>query len=103
MRLALANCSTSNFEIGCQNASTSIALTKLLRLPLELYSEKSLLMCFLYLLKIFSYTNIGEGRRLLGYYTRGCPSEKFLKHWNIRIFDCTDKTSYRKEKTNIHS
>src|SRR6218665_1802523 len=56
MRLALANaCLTVNFQIGCQNASASIALTQLLRLPLELYSGKSLLMCFLYLLKIFSY------------------------------------------------
>src|SRR6218665_1489828 len=34
-------------------------LTQLLRLPLELYSGKSLLVCFLYLLKIFSYANIG--------------------------------------------
>ena len=46
-------------EIGCQNASASIALTQRIRLPLELYSGKSLLMCFLYILKIFSYANIG--------------------------------------------
>src|SRR6218665_3065105 len=56
-----SKCSTANFEIGCQNASASIALTQLLRLPLELCSGKSLLMCFLYLLKIFSYANIGGG------------------------------------------
>ena len=61
MRLALANAKTANFEICCQNASASIALTQLLRLLLELYSGKSLLMCFLYLLKIFSYANIGGG------------------------------------------
>src|SRR6218665_4178389 len=53
MRVDLAN------EIGCQNASASIVLTQRIRLPLELYSGKSLLMCFLYLLKIFSYANIG--------------------------------------------
>ena len=55
--------STANFKIDCPNASASIALTQVLRLPLELYSEKSPLMRFLYLLKIFSYANIGGGLR----------------------------------------
>src|SRR6218665_3787452 len=47
---------------------------------MELYSGKSLLMCFLYLLRIFSYANIGGGRRLLGYCKRGRHSEKFGNH-----------------------
>src|SRR6218665_499525 len=39
-------------------------------------------MCFLYLLKIFFYANIGGGRRLLGYCKRGRDSEKFGNHCN---------------------
>src|SRR6218665_37478 len=85
-----SKCSTANFEIGCQNASASIALTQLLRLPLELYSGKSLLMCFLYLLKIFSYANIVGGRRLLGYCKRGRHSEKFGNYWFRRFSRLTN-------------
>src|SRR6218665_276743 len=82
-----SKCSTANFEISCQNASASMALTQLLRLPLELYSRKSLLMCFLYLLKIFSYANIGGGRRLLGYCKRDRHSEKFGNHCYRRLLE----------------
>src|SRR6218665_1660295 len=71
-----SKCSTANFEIGCQNASASIALTQLLRLPLELYSGKSLLMCFLYLLKIFSYANIGGGSQATRLLQKGSPLGK---------------------------
>src|SRR6218665_2706428 len=73
-----SKCSTANFEIGCQNASASIALTQLLRLPLELYSGKSLLMCFLYLLKIFSYANIGGGVAGYSATVKGVATRKSL-------------------------
>src|SRR6218665_1991393 len=62
--------SNANFKIGCPNASASIALTQLLMSPLELYSEKSLLMCFLYLFKKMSCANIGGGRLLVCYLPR---------------------------------
>jgi len=86
---AFSKHSTANFY-----ASASIALTQRLRLglPLELYSDKSLLMCFLYLLKIFSYANIGGGRRLLGYYKRGHHLEKFGNHC-FNVTSTHDKAS----------